>query len=90
MSGNTLSPISGVYSIISVSHNIGVTFTTSLRIQRLAMSTANQTAVSMGIDVPGSSNVYGESSYNKTKNVLSPTKVDFGKLYPTMQDIATC
>ena len=90
MSGNTLSPISGVYSIISVSHNIGVTFTTSLRIQRLAMSTANQTAVSMGIYVPGSSNVYGESSYNKTKNVLSPTKVDFGKLYPTMQDIATC
>lgn len=89
MNGNTLSPISGIYSIMSVSHNISTTFTTSLRIQRLAISSANQTALSLGIYVPGSSSIYGEGAFVPTKNIISTGKVDFGTLYPTMIDIAT-
>lgn len=88
MNGNTLSPVSGIYNIMSVSHRIADTFTTSLRIQRLAISSANQTALSMGIYVPGSANVYGSATGTTTKNIKSPSKVDFGKLYPTMVDIA--
>ena len=89
MNGNTLSPISGIYNIMSVTHSITTTFTTSLRVQRLAISSANQTALSMGLYVPGSQNVYGNESYVKSKNIKSPGKVEFGTLYPTMQDIAT-
>lgn len=85
MAGNTLSPVSGIYSITSVSHEISDTFVTTLKLQRLSISSANQTASGMGIYTSGSST--GKSTYTKTKNVISTGKVDFGKLYPTWQDI---
>lgn len=85
MNGNTLSPITGIYSITSVTHNISNTFTTSLKLQRLVMSSANQTALSAGIYVPGSPS--SSSTYTTTPNVKSTSKVDFGTLYPTMEDI---
>lgn len=82
MSGNTLSPISGVYNIVSVTHDIGNTFITTLKVQRLVMSSANQVATSQGIYSSGSSNVYGSNTYGQTKNIVSTGKVDFGTLYP--------
>ena len=88
MSGNTLSPVSGVYNISSVSHSISTTYVTTLKLQRLSISSANQTATSIGIYASGSQNVYGTSSYTTTKNVVSTSKVNFGTLYPTMEDIA--
>lgn len=81
MTGNTLSPVSGVYNIISVSHRVSSTFVTTLKIQRLVTSTANQVASSQGIFVRGSSS-YPRSSYSPTTNVLSTGKVDFGLMYP--------
>jgi len=89
MSGNTLSPVSGIYNIMSVSHTISTTFVTTLKLQRLAISSANQVAVSMGIYAPGSRTVHGAETYTTTSNVKSPSKVDFGVLYPTMENIAT-
>ena len=86
MSNNTLSPISGVYSIMSVSHQISVTYLTVLTLQRLVMSSANQVATSQGITIRGSA-AYPVSSYETTDNVLSTGKVDFGTLYPTFQDL---
>ncbi len=88
MSGNTLSPVSGIYSIVSVTHNISSTFTTTLKVQRLVMSSANQVASQQGILV-GSSSSYGSSTYKKTSNVISTGKVDFGTIYPTFEDIRT-
>ena len=88
MSGNTLSPMSGIYNIKSVSHQISTTFTTTLTLQRLSISSANQTAMSAGIYVTGSSQ--GQSgSYTTTKNVKSTGLVDFGTMYPTWEDIQT-
>lgn len=86
MSGNTLSPISGVYNIVSVSHQISITYLTVLKIQRLEMSSANQVASQQGIIIRGSSS-YSNSAYTTTSNIISPSKVDFGQLYPTFQDI---
>lgn len=86
MSGNTLSPISGIYNIISVSHQISNTYVTVLKIQRLTMSSANQVASSQGIVIRGSS-AYPQSSYTTTSNIKSTSKVDFGTLYPTFQDM---
>lgn len=84
MSGNTLSPVSGIYNIKSVSHRISTTFITSLELQRLAISSANQVAVSAGIYAAGG----GQVNIKQTPNVISPGKVDFGtNLYPTMHDI---
>ena len=88
MSGNTLSPISGVYNIVSVTHNIGVQFTTTLKVQRLVMSSANQVASQQNIYIRGS-NSYSYSSYTKTSNIISTGKVDFGTLYPDFERIAT-
>lgn len=88
MSGNTLSPMSGVYNIKSVSHTISTTFITTLTLQRLSISSANQVAMSCGIYISGSSN--GSSSgYTTTKNVISTGLVDFGQMYPTWNDIQT-
>ena len=89
MNGNTLSPVSGIYSIVSVTHSISNTFTTTLKLQRLAISSANQTASSIGIYVSGSSDVYGTNSYHTTSNIISTDKVDFGTLYPTFEHIGT-
>lgn len=86
MSGNTLSPISGVYNIISVGHVINSTFITTLKLQRLVMSSANQVASSQGLLVNGSS-YFPESSILTTKNVISPYKVDFGVIYPTFEHL---
>lgn len=81
MSGNTLSPVSGVYNIISVSHNISNTFVTTLKVQRLVMSSANQVASAQNITQSNSSG-YTSSTYTKTSNIISTGKVDFGNLYP--------
>lgn len=86
MVGNTVSPITGIYSIVSVSHNISNTFVTTLKVQRLVISSANQTAASQGIYVSGSSS-YPTSSYSTTSNIISTSKVDFGTLYPTFEDM---
>ena len=87
MSGNTLSPVSGIYNIISVTHSISSTFVTTLKLQRLVMSSANQVASSQGISMPGSSG-YALNSYSTTPNIISPGKVDFGTLYPTYEHIS--
>lgn len=81
MSGNTLSPVSGVYNIISVSHTISNTFVTTLKVQRLVMSSANQVASAQNITQSNSSG-YTSSAYTKTSNIVSTGKVDFGNLYP--------
>ena len=86
MSGNTLSPISGVYNIISVTHDISNIFTTTLKLQRLVMSSANQVASQQGIFIRGS-NSYPSESYTTTSNVISTSKVDFGVVYPTYEHI---
>lgn len=86
MSGNTLSPISGIYNIMSVSHQISVTYTTVLTLKRLEMSSANQVAAGQGILVRGSSS-YPMSSYTTSSNIKSTNKVDFGEIYPTFQDM---
>ena len=86
MIGNTVSPMSGVYNIMSVSDSISDQFTTTLKLQRLVMSSANQTATQQGI-VVSNTNYYGPSTYSKTDNVISTNKVDFGQLYPTFEDM---
>lgn len=89
MSDNTLSPVSGIYNIVTVSHVISSTFVTTLKLQRLAISTANQTATGMGIYVSGSSSAAVRSGITPTPNVKSTSCVDFGRVYPTWQDIQT-
>ena len=88
MSGNTVSPITGIYNIVSVSHSVSSTFITTLKVQRLVMSSANQVAANQGIFVSGSTN-YPSSSYSPTKNILSTGKVDFGVMYPTFEHMIT-
>lgn len=88
MSGNTLSPVSGIYNIKSVSHTISTTFVTTLKLQRLSISYANQVATSAGIFMTGSaSSTSSSSNYKTTKNVISTGKVNFGMMYPTWIDI---
>ena len=86
MNGNTTSPVSGIYNIMSVSHAIKNTFITTLKLQRLTMSSANQVAMSQGIYVVnGTTGGYTSSSYRTTPNVKSPYKVDYGNtIYPDM------
>ena len=88
MSGNTVSPITGVYNIISVSHEIAADFITTLKIQRLVMSSANQVASQQNIYIRGSGS-YTQDSFTTTSNVISTGKVDFGTLYPDFERIAT-
>ena len=66
---------------MSVSHTINKTFITTLKLQRLTISSANQVASGQGIYITGS-NSYPSSSYYTTSNVKSAYKVDFGELYP--------
>lgn len=89
MSGNTLSPVSGIYNIVSVSHEISATFVTILKIQRLVMSSANEVASSQGIIIPSSQTGLNTTSYTQTANIISTRKVDFGVLYPTYEHIGT-
>lgn len=85
MSGNTLSPISGIYNIVSVQDQISNTFLTVLKVQRLVMSSANQVASSQGITIGGTHNY--AKDIQSTSNIISPGKVDFGNIYPTFDDI---
>lgn len=89
MSGNTLSPVSGIYNIRSVTHTVSNTFITTLKLQRLVVSSANQVATSQGIIQANGSAGYSENSYQKTNNIISPSKVDFGVMYPTYEHIGT-
>lgn len=86
MSGNTLSPVSGIYSIISVSHSISNTFVTTLKLQRLVMSSANQVAAAQNI-LQANSSGYSYNTYKQTSNIISTGKVDFGVMYPTYEHI---
>jgi hypothetical protein len=86
MSGNTVSPATGVYSIVSVSHTISNKFTTELKLQRLTLGTANQVATSQKIFVNGSSE-YSVTSYTQTPNVQSSYKVNLGEMYPNFSDM---
>ncbi|MCM1226430.1 MAG: hypothetical protein NC320_03265 [Clostridium sp.] len=88
LTGNTISPVTGIYNVISVSHTISSTFITTLKLQRLVMSSANQVASSQGILVRGSGN-YSDSAYTVSKNIITPYKVDFGTMYPTFEHMAT-
>lgn len=85
MSQGTLSPVTGIYSVMSVSHNISELFTTTLKIQRLVVGSANQVASSQGIFVSGSSYGLPSNSFETTKNIISPYKVNFGDLYPNFE-----
>jgi hypothetical protein len=86
VSGNTISPITGIYNITGVTHEVSTVFTTSLALQRLQMSSANQVATGQGITV-GGTHMYNPSSVHQTSNILSASKVDFGELYPTYLDM---
>ena len=88
MSGNTTSPITGIYNIISVSHDIAETFITTLKVQRLVMSSANQVATSQGIYVSGSG-AYPTNSFTTTSNIISPYKVEFPEMYPNFEHLST-
>lgn len=88
MSGNTISPVSGIYSVMSVSHTISTTFVTTLKIQRLVMSSANSVATRQGIYVNNATS-YPADSYTTTSNVISPYKVDFGTMYPTFEHMSS-
>lgn len=88
MNGNTLSPVSGIYSIIEVTHNISVEFTTTLKVQRLVMSSANQVATAQNIYVSGSGS-YPSNSYQTTSNIKTPYKVEFGEIFPDFTHIQT-
>lgn len=88
MNGNTLSPVSGIYSIIEVTHNISVEFTTTLKVQRLVMSSANQVATGQNIYVSGSGS-YPSNSYQTTSNIITPYKVEFGEIFPDFTHIQT-
>ena len=84
--GNSISPITGVYRIVSVTHQVSTTFITTLKIQRFDMSSANEVATSQGITLANEDD-YGNYSYTKTSNIRSDGTVDFGNLYPTYEDI---
>lgn len=85
MSGNTLSPVSGIYNITGVSHTISNTFITTLKLKRLSISSANQTATSIGITT--TNGIRNGTDIRTTANIISTGKVEFGKLYPQWIDI---
>jgi hypothetical protein len=87
MQGNTVSPVSGIYNIVSVTHTISNQFITTLKIQRLVMSSANSVASAQNIFVSGSQH-YDMSSYQTTKNVVTPNHVDFGIMFPTYEHMS--
>lgn len=66
---------------------ISNTFITTLKLQRLIMSSANQVASSQGILVGGSTQ-YADSSFIRTKNIVTPYKVEFGDMYPNFEHMA--
>lgn len=88
MTGGTLSPITGIYNIVSVSHTISNQFITTLKIKRMSMSSANQVATAQAVFVSGSSKI-PRSSFTTTKNVISTHKVDLGIMHPTFEHMGT-
>lgn len=86
MTGNSVSPVTGVYNIISVSHTVSTEFITTLKLQRLVISSANQVASGQGIFTNGSRS-YARGSYSTTRNIITPYKVNFGVMYPTFEDL---
>lgn len=88
VAGGTISPVTGVYNVVSVTHNVSNKFTTTLKVQRLVMSSANEVAASQGITIANASG-YGNYAYTQTNNVKNTGKVDFGNLYPTFEDVLT-
>ena len=88
MTGGTLSPITGIYSIISVAHSISNTFITTLKLQRLVMSSANQVASAQNIYVSGVQD-YNSTSYDTTSNIITPYKVQFPDMYPNFEHMYT-
>jgi hypothetical protein len=86
VAGNSISPVTGVYNVVSVDHRISNTFITTLKVQRLVMSSANEVASSQGITIANTSG-YNSYSYTPTRNVISTGRVDFGTLYPTYEDV---
>lgn len=90
MSGNTLSPITGIYNIMRVTHSVSSTFLTTLSLKRLNLSNANQIASYQGIYTAGGTDTsrrYRNNSYTTTSNIKSTGLVDFGEIYPTFEDI---
>ena len=85
VAGNSISPVTGVYNIVSVEHRLSNTFTTTLKVQRLVMSSANEVASSQGITLANSGNY--NYAYTQTNNIVSTGKVDFGDIYPTYEDV---
>lgn len=87
LTGGTISPISGIYNVVSVSHSVSNTFVTTLKIQRMQISSANEVAVSQNILY--SNGTQYNSGIQRTSNVISPYKVDFGTIYPTFEHLAS-
>ena len=87
VAGNTVSPASGIYNVVSVSHRISNTFVTTLKVQRLVMSSANEVATSQGITIANSHDF--SYAYTPTRNIISTGHVDFGTIYPTYEDVLT-
>lgn len=85
VSGGSISPVTGVYNVVSVEHRISNTFTTILKVQRLVMSSANEVATSQTISI--NNNPSYKYAYTQTSNVISSSKVEFGTIYPTYEDI---
>ena len=83
VAGNSISPVTGIYHVISVDHKISNTFTTTLKVQRLAMSSANEVATSESIGVSGTDSTY---AYTPTSNIRGGT-ISFGELYPDFEDV---
>ena len=85
VAGQSISPVTGVYNVVSVSHKISNTFITTLKVQRLVMSSANEVAASQGITInDGSSYSY---AYTPTSNIKSVGKVVFDEIFPTYEDV---
>lgn len=85
VSGNTISPVTGIYNVVSVDHRISNTFITTLKVQRLVISSANEVATSQGITI--ANNAGYNYAYTQTSNIKSVGEVDFGTLYPTIEDV---
>lgn len=73
--GGTLNPITGVYRIIKVAHNInGTSYTTTLTVQRLDLITANDTATSLAgyTTTSRKNNVQAAACTKQTLNLGQP------------------
>lgn len=88
MNGNTISPVTGIYNIVEVSHNISSEFTTTLKVQRMTMSSANQVATGQNIFISGSGS-YPSNSYTTSKSIITPYKVVLPDIYPDFTYLQT-